>query len=100
MIMQPQPAKIAQGPEVYGHWDVYLSMVTGLAVGVAIGKVTEYYTSEKMAPAQTIAQQSQTGAATTTSSTAARCGSPTVRKPTGCACSPIPARVLSIATSR
>ena len=28
------------------------------------GKVTEYYTSEKMAPAQTIAQQSKTGAAT------------------------------------
>ena len=64
MIMQPQPAKIAQGPEVYGHWNVYLSMVIGLAVGVAIGKVTEYYTSEKMAPAQMIAQQSKTGAAT------------------------------------
>jgi hypothetical protein len=38
--------------------------------------------------------------ATTTSSTAARCGSPTVRKPTGCACSPIPAKARSIATSR
>jgi K(+)-stimulated pyrophosphate-energized sodium pump len=39
-------------------------MVMGLAVGVAIGKVTEYYTSEKMAPAQAIAEQSKTGAAT------------------------------------
>jgi K(+)-stimulated pyrophosphate-energized sodium pump len=36
----------------------------GLVLGVLIGKVTEYYTSEKMAPAQEIARQSQTGAAT------------------------------------
>jgi K(+)-stimulated pyrophosphate-energized sodium pump len=64
MIMQPHPAKIADGPEFYSHWNVYGSMVIGLVVGVLIGKVTEYYTSEKMAPAQMIAQQSKTGAAT------------------------------------
>ncbi len=64
MVMQPQPAKVAGGAEVFSYWNVYLSMVIGLAVGVAIGKVTEYYTSEKMAPAQMIAQQSKTGAAT------------------------------------
>ena len=38
--------------------------------------------------------------ATITSSTAARCGSPTARRPTGCACSPTPATARSIATSR
>src|SRR5690606_8817985 len=45
-------------------WNVYFSVLIGLVVGVLIGKVTEYYTSEKMAPAQTIAEQSKTGAAT------------------------------------
>ena len=65
MIMQPQPLHaIGSTAAPVSHWMVYLSVVVGLTVGVAIGKVTEYYTSEKMAPAQMIAQQSQTGAAT------------------------------------
>ena len=38
--------------------------------------------------------------AATTSSTAARCGPPTARRPTGCACSPTPARARRTATSR
>src|SRR5258708_36957409 len=38
-------------------------MVIGLVLGVVIGKVTEYYTAEQMAPTQEIAQQSKTGAA-------------------------------------
>ncbi|MBK8095666.1 MAG: sodium-translocating pyrophosphatase [Planctomycetes bacterium] len=46
------------------HWNIYFAMVVGLVLGVVIGKVTEYYTSERMAPAQTIAQQSKTGPAT------------------------------------
>ncbi|HHI79453.1 MAG TPA: sodium-translocating pyrophosphatase [Planctomycetes bacterium] len=62
------------GPEVpnptdpnaplYGKWSIYFSMVIGLFLGVIIGKVTEYYTSEKLKPAQEIAKQSETGAAT------------------------------------
>ncbi len=64
LIMQPRPAVEVGAAESFGHWNVYLSMVIGLLVGVLIGKATEYYTSEKMAPAQTIAQQSQTGSAT------------------------------------
>jgi K(+)-stimulated pyrophosphate-energized sodium pump len=65
MLMQPQPLHdIGSTAAPVSHWNVYLAMVIGLVVGVLIGKVTEYYTSEKMAPAQTIAQQSQTGAAT------------------------------------
>jgi K(+)-stimulated pyrophosphate-energized sodium pump len=50
--------------EVYGPWSIFLSMVIGLVVGVAIGNVTEYYTSEKKRPVREIAAQSQTGAAT------------------------------------
>ncbi|HEX5051111.1 MAG TPA: sodium-translocating pyrophosphatase [Planctomycetota bacterium] len=64
MVMQPQPAVGMGQAGWFSHWNVYLSVVIGLITGVLIGKVTEYYTSEKMAPAQTIAQQSQTGAAT------------------------------------
>ncbi|MCB9886289.1 MAG: sodium-translocating pyrophosphatase [Planctomycetes bacterium] len=63
-IMQPQPLRGTGLTEQIGHWNVFFSVVIGLAVGVLIGKVTEYYTSEKMAPAQTIAEQSKTGAAT------------------------------------
>ncbi len=44
--------------------DIFWSVVAGLAVGVAVGKVTEYYTSESGKPARMIAAQSQTGAAT------------------------------------
>ena len=58
LIIQPQP--VTGG----SHWSVYLSMIIGLALGVAIGKITEYYTSEQRKPAQQIAEQSDTGAAT------------------------------------
>ena len=56
-IVQPEPAG-------YSSWGVYGAMVAGLVVGVAIGKVTEYYTSEQAKPAQTIAENSKTGPAT------------------------------------
>jgi len=39
-------------------------VVAGLASGVAIGKLTEYYTAKDLAPVQRIAQQSETGPAT------------------------------------
>jgi len=48
----------------YSHWNVYWAAVVGLVIGVLIGKITEYYTSEKRRPAQSIADQSTTGAAT------------------------------------
>jgi K(+)-stimulated pyrophosphate-energized sodium pump len=44
--------------------NIFVAVVCGLAVGVIIGKITEYYTSEKGRPARFIAAQSQTGAAT------------------------------------
>ena len=48
----------------YGAWDIFLAMVIGLFLGVAIGQVTEYYTSERKGPVHAIAEQSETGAAT------------------------------------
>ena len=43
---------------------VFLATVAGLAAGTAIGVITEYYTSEQKGPAQSIAKDSLTGAAT------------------------------------
>ncbi|HXV60306.1 MAG TPA: sodium-translocating pyrophosphatase [Vicinamibacteria bacterium] len=46
-------------------WDrLYLSMIAGLAVGSAIGFITEHYTAESKKPAQHVAAASQTGSAT------------------------------------
>ena len=64
MIMKPSPAMTPGSAETAWHWNVYFAMCIGLLGGIVIGKITEYYTSEKKAPAQTIAQQSETGAAT------------------------------------
>jgi len=44
--------------------NLFWAIVAGLVAGVAIGKVTEYYTAMEAKPAQYIAKQSQTGAAT------------------------------------
>lgn len=43
---------------------VVYATVAGLAAGVAIGLITEYYTSEQKAPARSIADDSVTGVAT------------------------------------
>ena len=47
-----------------GDLAVFWATVSGLVAGVAIGLVTEYYTSGDKAPVRGIAEQSQTGAAT------------------------------------
>jgi K(+)-stimulated pyrophosphate-energized sodium pump len=44
---------------------VFFATLAGLVAGVAIGLITEYYTSEAKGPARSIASDSQTGAATT-----------------------------------
>ena len=51
------------GKQVSGI-DLFWAVVIGLVLGVLIGKITEYYTSEQMRPARHIAAQSQTGSAT------------------------------------
>ena len=48
-----------------GDYTYALAISSGLIVGIAIGKITEYYTSGDYKPVKKIAEQSQTGAATT-----------------------------------
>ncbi len=43
---------------------IFIATIGGLAAGIAIGMLTEYYTAESKKPAQKIADQSETGAAT------------------------------------
>jgi K(+)-stimulated pyrophosphate-energized sodium pump len=43
---------------------IMTAILTGLVLGILIGKVTEWYTSEKMRHAKSIAEKSKTGAAT------------------------------------
>lgn len=43
---------------------VYSAMVSGLAVGIIIGLITEYYTSDHFKPVKNLSDVSQTGAAT------------------------------------
>ncbi len=50
------PADLAMG--------VFWATVVGLAGGISIGLITEYYTAENRKPAQAISAQSETGAAT------------------------------------
>ena len=65
MIMEPTPVTtVGDVSTAHSHWNVFWSVVIGLVAGIVIGHDTEYYTSEKKAPAQMIAQQSETGAAT------------------------------------
>ncbi len=47
-----------------GAINVWYATVSGLVAGIVIGLVTEYYTSENRGPARSIAESSQTGAAT------------------------------------
>jgi len=43
---------------------IYIAILVGLLAGVAIGKVTEYYTSDTYKPTQKLSQSSETGTAT------------------------------------
>ncbi|MFH1637705.1 MAG: sodium-translocating pyrophosphatase [Candidatus Woesearchaeota archaeon] len=49
---------------LFGSLDVFYATVAGMAAGVLIGLITEYYTSEKGSSARKIANASVTGAAT------------------------------------
>jgi K(+)-stimulated pyrophosphate-energized sodium pump len=48
-------------PNWFALWIV---VVTGLAVGIAVGKITEYYTSHAFSPTRGIAEQANTSTAT------------------------------------
>ncbi len=49
---------------IENHWGVWAAIVTGLLVGIVIGKATEYFTSEEYSPTRKIASSSDTGPAT------------------------------------
>lgn len=48
----------------YGKWGIFGAMISGLVLGIVVGKITEYYTSEQMRHAQSIAEHSEQGTAT------------------------------------
>ncbi|MBQ1401434.1 MAG: sodium-translocating pyrophosphatase [Firmicutes bacterium] len=48
-----------------GSYNYAIAIIAGLIVGIAIGKITEIYTSEEYKSVKKIAEQSQTGSATT-----------------------------------
>ncbi len=52
------------GEILFGKWSIFVSIIIGLALGLAIGKLTEIYTSEHRGFVKFIARQSQTGAGT------------------------------------
>jgi K(+)-stimulated pyrophosphate-energized sodium pump len=49
---------------ILGTYRPFIAIVAGLAVGLIIAKITEYYTSEDHKPVQRIANESETGAST------------------------------------
>lgn len=50
---------------IFGSLQMFWAIVVGLLVGLIIAKITEYYTADNHKPVQEIADQSETGAATT-----------------------------------
>ncbi len=64
LIQQLLPASFLVGGVTYTSLGVFLSTITGLLAGTAIGLITEYYTSESRRPARAIAEESKTGVAT------------------------------------
>ena len=49
---------------VKNAWGFFLAVVTGLVIGMAVGKISEWYTSDHYKTVKDIARQSETGPAT------------------------------------
>jgi K(+)-stimulated pyrophosphate-energized sodium pump len=62
MLVLSVPVARALTPEVWAR--LYGALILGLTAGIAIGFITEYYTSESRKPARGVASAAQTGAAT------------------------------------
>ena len=58
-------ATVLLSKSMFGDYTYAAAIIAGLIVGIAIGKITEIYTSGDYKHVQGIAEQSQTGAATT-----------------------------------
>ena len=57
-------AALALSFAFFGDIKAFIAVAIGLVVGVAIGKITEFYTSGDFKPVQEIAKQCETGSAT------------------------------------
>jgi len=57
--------KLDLGAAFRFEWGIYHALIGGLVLGILIGKSTEHYTSERKRHARDIADQAETGAATT-----------------------------------
>ncbi len=55
---------IVVGERTFTGMGLFWAIAAGLASGVVIGKITEYYTAFEYKPVQSISEQSETGAAT------------------------------------
>ncbi len=62
--MLKEPFKFSENGPSYAPSNIFWAVIAGLAAGVAIGLLTEYFTSESGSPARKIAEASQTGPAT------------------------------------
>lgn len=58
-------ASLILSKSMLGNFNCAIAIIAGLIVGIAIGKITEVYTSGDYGSVKKIAEQSQTGAATT-----------------------------------
>ena len=56
---------IFSGDEFDKPWGIAVSVIGGLLIGWGLGKTAEYYTSDHYGPVKKIAQQTETGPATT-----------------------------------
>ena len=49
---------------IFGKAQAFIAVLVGLAVGLIIAKITEYYTSDSYKPVRKIAHESETGSST------------------------------------
>ncbi|TLF40982.1 sodium-translocating pyrophosphatase [Maribacter aurantiacus] len=64
IITNMLPESWTFGGVEYGSIGVFIAVLAGLVAGLAVGKVTEYYTGTGTKPVNSIVRQSETGAAT------------------------------------
>ncbi|MEM7483764.1 MAG: sodium-translocating pyrophosphatase [Bacteroidota bacterium] len=64
IITNMLPESWTFGRTEYGAIGVFFAVIAGLVAGLAVGKVTEYYTGTGTKPVSSIVRQSETGAAT------------------------------------
>ncbi len=64
MNIIPDDFTLVVGGAIYHNHGVFISLAAGLIAGLAIGLITEYYTSHRYKPVREVADASQSGAAT------------------------------------